>query len=175
VRRAIAMATHGGAGSAAHDTTSFGMTRALRTVAREGKESEELYGVAEGLTSTAWARSWRWFPSSMRTRRGEWRDAVGSALARCVWVTSEASTRGWPCRGASGHAGASSPAREGWAAHRVIGEDRGGSPRQTCRADGALDYGGTPVSALVEVGSASWRGKRERGGWLAVLAREEAT
>jgi hypothetical protein len=28
-------------------------------------------GVAEGLTSMTWARSWQWFPSSTRTHRGE--------------------------------------------------------------------------------------------------------
>lgn len=78
-------------------------------------------------------------------------------------------------QGASGHVEVSSPSREGWAMQGVTREYRGGSLRRTSRADGALGDGGAPTSALVEVGSASWRGKRERGGRLAVLAREEAT
>jgi hypothetical protein len=39
--------------------------------ARQGEGCEEPHGVAEGLTSMTWARSWRRFLSSMRTRRRE--------------------------------------------------------------------------------------------------------
>jgi hypothetical protein len=50
-------------------TVSFGMARALRMVAREGEKSEEPHGVAKGLTSMAWTRSWQRFPIQARSRR----------------------------------------------------------------------------------------------------------
>jgi hypothetical protein len=48
---------------------SFGTARALCTVSRVGEKSEEPHGVAEGLTSMAWARSLQRFPIQARPRR----------------------------------------------------------------------------------------------------------
>jgi hypothetical protein len=68
-------------------------------VVREGERSEEPHGVAEGLISTTWARSWQRFPIQARPRhRGArgggtrlgardaaWRSAA-PRLARARWA-----------------------------------------------------------------------------------------
>jgi hypothetical protein len=42
----------------------------LRAAARlDGEKSEEPHGVAEGLTSMVWARSWQRFPIQARPQR----------------------------------------------------------------------------------------------------------
>jgi hypothetical protein len=158
-------------------TVSFGTARALRMVAREGEKSEEPHGVAKGLTSMAWTRSWQRFPIQVRPRRRSAplgrgaREEVEAAPWRAGPRPQRLGERACASCGRGGWgkrrrknlggrwAGAANWAAHGWASERAKGRwhcvGRGGGPRAQAARGGRSWVAGRPRRGGGEAGRAT--------------------